>query len=263
MRSGQKIPMDIAAGEALQVPSRRQLSMLLTLANAILQGKVVRSSKDGFHISDENALFELKDDSSSSAGAGFPFQILQPHSGTANFRDIQVNAGNLWAYPSPEAIALGFVGQHVSSDVDNFNTTITLPASAAIYVFIGWTLAGGWAVYATDTDDGSWQGAFGATDNKHFVIGFIDALTNAGSQTLIVSQYVSADVTWPISGEFTNTLFRTVLTYTPFGYVGGVNYIPHSSVVKGTVGDGFPANGTYLYTNTGTDVGPGNDWIAF
>lgn len=261
MRSGQVIPTDIKPGEPLHVLSRQQAAMLLTLANAILQGKIVRSSKDGFHISDENAVFELKDgELDGNIDGNDPFEILQPNTGTASFRDIQVNSGKLWAYPSPEALAAsGFAGFAVDTDVGNFNTTITLPASAAVYVYIGWTLADGWNVYATDTDDGSWID-FGLTDNKHFIIGLVDALTNAGSQELIVSQFVNAHVTWPISGTFMNTLYDGVLTFSGF-YNGSRTYIVYSSVVRGLVADGFPADGTYVYIGGG-GVGPSSAWFA-
>lgn len=44
--------------------------MLITLANAILQGKIVRATKDGIHIADENVIFELSGDAGSSASSG-------------------------------------------------------------------------------------------------------------------------------------------------------------------------------------------------
>lgn len=260
MRSGQKIPTGVAPGEALQVLSRTQAAMLITLANAILQGKIVRTTKDGIHIADENVIFELSGDGSSSGTDNFPFEILQPNTGTADFRNIQVNAGNLWAYPSPEAMAAsGFAGSHVSEAVANFNTTLTLPASANIYVYIG-NSGGGWSVVATDTDDTTWLD-FGSTDNKHFVIAVIDALTNAASQELIVNQYVNEDATWPIGGLFQNTLYDVPLTYA-FNYNGARTYVAYSSVVKGTVAQGFPVDGTYLYTGTTADIGPGGNFIA-
>lgn len=262
MRSGQRIPTVIEPGEALQVLSRTQAAMIITLANAILQGKIVRGTKDGIAIADENVVFELKEgETASSDSENHPFEILQPNAGTANFRDIQVNAGNLFAYPSPEAVAIEFAGAHISAFVPNFNTTITLPASAAVVVYIDVGGGSGGGVVATDTDDTTWV-QFGSNDNNHFVIGFIDALTNAASQQLIVHQYVSADTIWPISGSFQGVEYPSAMVFHG-GWTNIVTYVARSSVVYGEIVTGFPADGLYLYTGSSTGVGPGNDFIRF
>lgn len=253
-------PFDYGENRHLLVPE--EANLIVNGLNRIHSMEVVRGNADQVLISDQKITIQLKATEAEAATSetNFPFEILQPNAGTANFKDIQINAGNLWAYPSPEDMAAAlFTGSHISAAIFNFNTTITLPASAAIYVFIQYS-GGGWSVAATDTDDGSWL-EFGSTDNKHFVIGFIDAVTNAGSQQLIVSQYVRSDVTWPIGGKFADTLYDAPLMYAA-SYNGSRTYVKHSSVVKGTIAQGFPADGTYLFTGTGTDIGPGSDFIA-
>ncbi len=262
MRSGQKIPLSIEPDESLQVPSHRQLKMILQFCNALLSAKVVRSSNNRLTIADENAILEIgTEDGGGGAEGNFPFEILQPNTGTADFLKIQVNEGNLFSIPGNEVASRDMGVSHISEDVDNFNTTITLPSSGAIFVWIGFTALGGWAVYASDTDDATWR-QFGVTDNYHFVIAFIDSVTDAGSQQLIVSQYVNEDYVWPIQGGvFQNVGYYNVVVYEG-NYNGAHAYVDGSSVVTGVVADGFPADGTYIYL-IGGGVGPGGDWRAF
>jgi hypothetical protein len=78
MRSGYKIPWAIEPGESLRVPSHKQLRALITLANGILSGKVVRG-EDGIFISDNNVLFSISDavsgSSSSTSENWYPFKV--------------------------------------------------------------------------------------------------------------------------------------------------------------------------------------------
>lgn len=237
-----------------------EANILIAGHNRVLKLELKPDHVGQIIISHDKITIQLNDNAFGDGASFHPFEILQPNAGTANFRTIQVNAGNLWAYPSPEVVGQDFGGSQVSADVDNFNTNLTVPSSTAVYVYIGYTPAGGWAVKADSTDDGSWI-EFGSPDNDHFLIGFIDAVTNAGSQQLIVSQYVNEDVTWPVGGSFQNTLYLGPLVYHG-NYNGAATYVYFSSVVHGTVPDGFPAAGKYIYISGG-GVGPGSAWLAW
>lgn len=252
MRSGQRIPMEIEPGEPLQVPSQRQLSMLLTLANALLQGKILRSTRDGFHIADENAVFELKDDFSAANAELVPFRINLPNQGTASFRDITVNNGYLAFQGTTH-------GNRIPSgplmNGTNDPVSLTVDAAALVYVYLFYN-GSNWEITSDSTDDATWV-TFGINDNKHIIIGTIDATTNAGDNELILIQTYEGNLYMPLNGTVNGIDYRKVLV---LGTAGGGDEIPFYTMVRGLAINGFPADGLFLYIGNGTGVGPGNNY---
>lgn len=260
IRKGTKIPWDIDPGEKLRVPSHRQLELIVKTCNALLNAKVVKSGQSGLEISDQNMVISLEDQLGGASSGYEPFEIIEPYSGTYDFRKIQVNAGNYYQYGLTETMTRAFNGAYISSAVTNFNADITLPASAAVYVYLGYS-GGGYGIFATDTDDGSWV-KFGNTDNDHIVIGFIDALTNAASKTLLVAQYLLGHQYAAVDGYHSGTILPRAVVFDGY-YNNAKTYFANQSTVLGVVADGFPADGTYIYIGGGGGVGPGNNWLRY
>lgn len=259
LAKGRIIPWDIGPKENLRVPSARQLRMIIAVCNSLLNLRVSRGGRDDFQITDNNAALQIARALESGADSGNePFEILTPHEGTDDFRTIQVNAGVLTALMWPDATVRDDPGMQLISDVvTNFNDNLTLAASGNNIVRIEWD-AGGWAVVANATNDGSWTN-FGFTDNYHFVIGQIDALTNAASKELLVSQYVLGHQLWQVTGEFDNQVYPSVAVWDG-DYSGSTAYVAGQSFVVGQVADGFPARGLYVFIDGGGGVGPGGDF---
>lgn len=261
IRKGTKIPWTIDPGEKLRVPSYKQLDLIVKTCNALLNAKVVKSGQAGLEISDHNMIISLEDIIGAGSNGYEPFEIIQPYSGKTDFRKIQVNAGNYYLYGLTETMTRDFSGSHITAGVTNFNTNITCPASAAVYVYLGYS-GGGWGIFATATDDGSWV-EYGRTDNDHIVIGFIDALTQAGSKKLLVSQYLLGHQYAAIDGYMTNgSIFPRAVVFDGY-YNSAKLYFKNQSTVLGVVADGFPADGTYIYVGIGSGIGPNNGWLRY
>lgn len=254
MRSGTRIPWRINPGDELRVPSRQQLRQLISLANALLNGKVVRG-KNGIFISDENLIFGIEDTSIGAGGSSnFPFEILTPNNGSADWLNIQVNAGSLVQMPWPDAVAGVLTINYFSENITNFNTDIAAPSGAGyVVVYLDRNTN---TIIATDTDDGSWI-VFGETDILHFVVGVIDTTDVAGQTVTVLYQYARSHIIWPTCG---NTFGKGVMVFESV-WSNLITYVEGQSTVIGEIADGFPVKGLYIFTNTGADVGPGGDWL--
>lgn len=208
-------------------------------------------------LSDDKVTIVLPDNGldQTNSSSSAPFHINTPNQGTANFKDITVNNGYLsFTHTTPAKIdAVPYAGPWLNGSNDP--VSLTVPDDLFVYVYLYFT-GSNWIITCASTDDATWI-RFGQNDNSHIIIGRVDSITNAGDQELIVTQLYEGNLYWPTSGNINNVDFKPVLV---LDSPGSGLLTPNHSMVRGLVAGGFPADGLYLYTGSGVDVGPGGNY---
>jgi len=260
------------------VPGATKFNEVQAGVEALLNMTVIASTRNKLTAANKNSTLEyIPSAAVGTTSSNAPFAILQPNIGTANWNIIQVNQGitTVRIYPIPALIGTApfslIGGQSFSGRyaLTGANTDIVLnPGIAntyAVWATFDPSLDGGngLVILYVGTDDSAdtipFSPQFPFEDDNHFIIGAITV--NPASTTLTVYQMRDSNMDLLSSCVSTSgfaparpLIFEGTLA------AAGVTYRVNSSIGLGTVGVGFPADGLYIYSGTGTGVGPDTAW---
>ena len=267
IKSGKRIIDSFKYDEPRHLLIPEEANLLVDGHNRIHRMEIVRGQTDQVIISDHKITIQLRDGAMDEAASSFhgnePLRIKQPNRGTANWLTITINEAYWTFYGVPETGAMYAPTATVrTSDDVNGNEvapfSLTISSAGLVYVCLEFveTSPGSftWTYTAYDADPGGWV-SYGYNDNKHRIIAYIDSLTNAAAQELIISQLLLGHQTVAASGTVGNVSWGNILA-DDLGFTR-----PSQTTTRGLVVAGFPADGFYLYIGGGGGVGPGNDWI--
>lgn len=230
--------------------------------NAFLNFQAKPGSQFDFQISDHNAVLTIPNtgESSTTTSSG-TWTITEPSPGTADWLNIQVAPGYVTLTPLPGWPNAKQGSAAIGPDqVTNFSADIACPSgesSVIVYLDLH-TTPGSGILKAEATDDGSWF-LFGVTDPEHFVIGIVDT-TNTTDQVITIRQLINCN-TLIATDRATNAFNAIIPTIELFDPFNSLDYSTDQSLVRGTVANGFPSNGLYLFVGAGAGVGPDSAWF--